>query len=205
MLALATLGCGIDDSVTEPNGPVTPSAGEEPARDDAEGPPAMPEGPTPAAAESATEDETAARVELVRQLIDDGMDINKADPEGRTPLMLAAFDGYTGVVELLLDHGAEVDHADGAGRTALMYASSGPFAPTVELLLARGANVNQLDAVEGWSALMLAAAEGNQPVVELLLRSGADHQAVDKDGDMAVDHARERGQAGVVALLESRS
>lgn len=204
-LTLATMGCGLGDSAAERNAPMTPPTGEERARDDAGDLSPMPEVPTPAAEEPAPVDETAARVELVRKMIDEGMDVNKSDADGRTALMVAAFDGYTGVVELLLDHGADVDHLDGAGRTALMYASSGPFTPTVELLLARRANVNQIDGDEGWSALMLAAAEGNLSVVEVLLRNGADQKAVDKDGDKAVDHARERGQSDVVALLESKS
>jgi hypothetical protein len=36
-----------------------------------------------------------------------------------------------------------------------------------------------------------------------LLRHGADIAATDRDGDSAMDHARERKQAEIVALLES--
>jgi ankyrin repeat protein len=144
-----------------------------------------------------------ARLERVRQSLEHGLDVNKADPSGRTAVMMAAFEGYTEVVKLLLDHGAEVGRRDGAGRTAMMYASSGPFPQTVELLVQNGAHVNRADTAEGWTALMLAAAEGHQPVVEALLRHGAMIEMADQDGDTAVDHARERGQTHIVALLES--
>ncbi len=145
----------------------------------------------------------AARVERVRRSLEQGLDVNKADADGRTAMMMAAFDGYTEVVEVLFDHGAEVDRRDASGRTALMYASSGPFPQTVELLIESGADVNHADDAEGWTALMMAAAEGHRPVVELLLRHGADIELTDQDGDSAVEHARERGQTDIVTLLES--
>lgn len=153
--------------------------------------------------EAAMDPETAARVERVRRSLEQGLDVDRADPEGRTSLMMAAFEGYTEVIEVLLDHGAEVDRMDVSGRTALMYASSGPFPQTVELLIDNGADVNHADNAEGWTALMMAAAEGHRPVVELLLTHGADVGLTDQDGDAAIDHARERGQTDIVALLES--
>jgi ankyrin repeat protein len=144
---------------------------------------------------------TAARVERVRQSLEQGMDVNKADGDGRTALMMAAFEGYTEVVRFLLDNGAEADLRDGAGRTAMMYASSGPFPQTVELLVQSGADVNVADNAEGWTALMFAAAEGQQAVVLVLARHGADIEVTDQDGDAAIHHARERGQTHIVALL----
>ena len=87
------------------------------------------------------------------------------DPENRTPMIFAAFNGHVQVVSFLLTEGAEVDFKDGNGRTALMYAASGPFAETVELLLDAGAEVNVQGSFEGFTALMTAAAEGQTEVV----------------------------------------
>lgn len=157
----------------------------------------------PEAKTQAMDPATEARVERVRGLLEQGMDVDKTDPDGRTSLMMAAFEGYTEVAEVLLDHGADVDRMDVSGRTALMYASSGPFPQTVKLLIENGAEVNRADSTEGWTALMFAAAEGHRLVVELLLRHGADIELTDQDGDAAIDHARERGQTDIVALLES--
>ncbi len=158
---------------------------------------------TPQSTALVTNPAAAARLERVRLSLEQGLDVNKADAEGRTSLMMAAFEGYTEVAELLLDYGAEVDSNDSAGRTALMYASSGPFPQTVELLIENGADVNRADTAERWTALMLAAAEGHRPVVEILLKHGADIALSDLDGDSAIDHARERGQTDIVALLGS--
>ena len=164
-------------------------------------PPEVPQTPEPVLA--GADPAAAARLKRVRQALEQGGDVNLADGNGRTALMMAAFEGHTDVVELLLEHGAEVDRRDGAGRTAVMYASSGRFPRTVELLLESGADVNHVDTAEGWTALMFAASEGLQPVVEVLLRGGAEIESTDQDGDTAIDHARERGQAHIVALLES--
>ena len=185
------IGCGAppDDSLQEvPRAAATPEDRE-----------------TPEATPPVTDPAAAARLERIRLSLEQGLDVNKADPGGRTALMMAAFEGYTEVVELLLDHGAEVDRRDSTGRTAMMYASSGPFPQTVEVLIQSGADVNVADTAEGWTALMFAAAEGHQPVVEVLLRHGADIEMTDQDGDAAVDHAREREQTHIVALLESWS
>lgn len=163
--------------------------------------------PEPTSSEPAPADldpAATARLEWVRRSIEQGLDVDEADAGGRTPLMMAAFEGITEVVALLLEHGAELDRRDEAGRTALMYASSGPFQETVELLVRNGAEIDAADTAEGWTALMFAAAEGHQPVVETLLRLGANPSSADQDGETAIDHARQRGQTHIVALLESR-
>ena len=166
---------------------------------------ATPEGAqTPETAPQAVDPVAAARLERVRSGIEQGLDVNRVDAEGRTALMMAAFEGYSDIVGLLLEHGAEVDKSDSAGRTALMYAASGPFPQTVKLLIQSGADVNHADEVEHWTALMLAAAEGHKPVVELLLQHGAKIDTTDEDGDSAIDHARRRGQKTIVDLLNSR-
>jgi len=59
----------------------------------------------------------------IRELFEDGVDINEKDNEGHTPLLVAAAKGYKNVVELLLQNGAERDAQDSDGNTALMIAA----------------------------------------------------------------------------------
>jgi len=138
-----------------------------------------------------------------QRLVAEGVAVDVVESEGRTPLMVAAFDGHRHVVSFLLVEGADVDHRDGNGRTALMYASSGPFVETVELLLDAGAEVDAQGLLEGFTALMTAAAEGQLDVVQLLLDRGADPAIQDVDGDTALTFALENGHHEVVSLLQA--
>jgi len=143
------------------------------------------------------------KLDEVERLVSKGTAVDTTDPDHRTPLMFAAFNGHTAVVGFLEEKGAAVDNKDINGRTALMYASSGPYEETVELLLTKGAEVNIQGTLEGFTALMTAAAEGQVEIVRVLLDRGADRNLEDKDGDTALSFARQQGHTEVVVLLET--
>ena len=46
---------------------------------------------------------------LTKQLLADGADVNAANPDGVTPLHLAAANGNMAIVQLLVDRGAEIN------------------------------------------------------------------------------------------------
>ena len=52
----------------------------------------------------------------VRQLVEQGADLNGADPNGITPLQVATSCGNVGMVNLLLEMGADPETASGAPR-----------------------------------------------------------------------------------------
>jgi len=141
--------------------------------------------------------------EVIENLLREDINVNAADPDGRTALMLSAFNGHSGIVALLINKGAETALVDGFGRTALHYASTGPFLPTVEFLLKNGADPNVVDSEEHFTALMFAAAEGHIDVVKILLEYHADPSLKDIDGDTAESFARQNGHEEVADLLES--
>lgn len=133
------------------------------------------------------------------------IDVNAADADGRTMLMLASYGGHATTVRLLCENKANPNMRDSNRRTALMYAASGPNAPTVEILLAHGAEVNITDGEEGWTALMFAAAEGHSDIVQMLLSKGADPGLMDIDGESAATFAQNNGHDDVVAMLGQSS
>lgn len=137
-----------------------------------------------------------------RAVAEAGLDAGASDQRGNTPLMLAAYNGHTAVVEFLLGRGAPVDARNQEGRTALMFAATGPFPETVSLLLRRDAAPNATDKAEGWSPLMFAAAEGNREVAEHLLEHGADPTLTDRDGETARTFAANGSHSAVVSLLD---
>ncbi len=144
----------------------------------------------------------AGDLQTLEKLLKEGADVNFADENGSTALMLASFNGRTAIVELLIKSGAEVNLADLNNRTALIYASSGPFAETVEVLLKNDAQPNLFDNVEKWTALMFAAAEGNTEVVKVLLENGASKEMTDIDGESAYDFALANQHSETAGLIK---
>ena len=62
-------------------------------------------------------------LQRVRELIDQGADVNKADTDGVTPLFIASLNGHDDVVKLILAASPEVNKADTDGVTPLYMAS----------------------------------------------------------------------------------
>ena len=75
----------------------------------------------------------------------------------------------------------------------------------VREVLKTGIDVNHVNNL-GWTALLEAVilgdgGEAHTEIVRLLLAAGADRSIADRDGVTALEHARRRGYAEMVALL----
>ena len=115
-------------------------------------------------------------LERVRQLIQDGQDVNSAS-YGWTPLMVAAHYGRDQIVRELIRAGADVNGKDIDKQTALHLASRRGHSSVVKTLAEAGANLNVLDW-RGMTPLMEAAHWGYANVVVELIRAGADVSVV---------------------------
>jgi ankyrin repeat protein len=87
--------------------------------------------------------------------------------EGRTPLMMAAYEGHIGRLRTLLERGADVNARDDDGDTALMFAAFKGHAVIVHLLLTHGADVEAM-AENGWTAVKAARSCRHYAVAEML-------------------------------------
>ncbi len=139
-------------------------------------------------------------VDIVRQLLDKGADVNAKDKDGYTALMEASGGGHVDVVNLLLAKGADINAKDKKRWTALMEASFGGHGDVVELLLAKGADVNA-KLENGRTALMGAAFGGHVDVEKRLLDKVDDVNEKEKNGETALMIASHKGHQLVEILL----
>ncbi|XP_039071029.1 integrin-linked protein kinase 1-like isoform X2 [Hibiscus syriacus] len=80
-------------------------------------------------------------VKGVEDLLNEGVDVNSIDLDGRTALHIAACEGHVEVVKLLLKRKANIDARDRWGSTAAADAKYYGNAEVYEILKARGAKV----------------------------------------------------------------
>lgn len=130
--------------------------------------------------------------------------VNEPNPEGFTPLGLAAFFGHGDAVKVLLDHGAAAGETDRSrfANTPLDAAVAANHADVVRILLAAGAPVNVRDSVRA-TPLHKAAQHGNMEVVRLLLEHGAEVTAVRDGGNTPLADALDQNRADVAEILRN--
>ena len=80
--------------------------------------------------------------EIVKELLQQGADINQRDDNGRTALMFAVINTHYETVKVLLDYGADVNATSNKGGTALMGAASAGDLRIAQALLDKGADVH---------------------------------------------------------------
>lgn len=164
---------------------------------------------------------------IVKLLLENGADPQKADALGRTPLNAAISKRSVAIVQLLLEHGADPMMADGNTWMPLLFAIDIKSATIVQILLEHGADPQQagtdkctpltaaitaesIDIVQlllergadpTGDALTAAINEEATPIVEMLLRHGADPTFRDEAGVTHLHYASSQGLIDIVKLL----
>ncbi|KAH7947100.1 hypothetical protein HPB52_007531 [Rhipicephalus sanguineus] len=119
-------------------------------------------------------------IEIVRFLLEKGVDPNCSSSTGLTALHLAAMRGGVPMCQLLMDHGAATDVLADGNKTPLFLAATNDRPRIVAFLLDKGAGIEDRD-VEGNSPLLGAVDSGSVEVVRLLLDRGADIDSRNND------------------------
>ncbi|KAL7968548.1 hypothetical protein HDV63DRAFT_378952 [Trichoderma sp. SZMC 28014] len=147
--------------------------------------------------------ETAQRgySNVVRKLVEIGVQPSIRGKRYQTALHIFAYEGNQSMVRFLAEHGAEIDARDTDSRTPLHWAAWNGKLETTRLLLSRRADVNVRDRLNR-TPLYGAAGGGHVDVVRLLLRSHADKtiRGGEKE-ETPLERAGKRKRMRIVELL----
>ncbi len=139
-------------------------------------------------------------VDIVKSLLERGVDINGCDATNRTPLDKAACKGNIEIVRLLIERGAEVDSRDQWDNTPLHGASLNGDIEVARELIDHGANVNPREHIH-WTPMHISAEYDHLEIVKLLLERGADVNAVNIQGKTPYQILVRRGHREMADLL----
>ena len=141
----------------------------------------------------------------VRQLLQEGVDVNAAQNDGMTALHWAATHDDAELARMLMYAGANGRATTRLGGfTALHLASKAGHMAVIEAMLEGGVDPS-VTTTTGVSPLMHAAASGDSGAVWALLEAGADPNAVETaNGQTALMFAAARDRVPVVRLLVRR-
>lgn len=151
----------------------------------------------------------ANAIDAARELIEAGADVNAKDRLHDSPYLYAGAEGRLEILKMTVAAGADLKAVNRYGGTALIPAAHHGHVEIVRYLLTTKTDIDHVNFL-GWTALLEAVILGDggpvyQEIVGLLLQAGADASIGDKEGVKSIDHARSRGLAEIVLLLEKAS
>ena len=162
--------------------------------------------------------------EVVRDLLERGVNVNNINNSNQTPLIIAASKkiyntkerlNNKNIINILLEKGVNIniDHRDNEHNTALNYAVENNKIEVVGDLLERGANVNNINN-NNQTPLIIAALKNfynienkliNENIINILLEEGVDINHQDNENNTALKYAMENGKIEVVNNLLDRN
>jgi ankyrin repeat protein len=146
-------------------------------------------------------------IEEARRLIVAGADVNAKDDIQDSPYLYAAAEGRLEILRLTLAAGADFKSTNRYGGTGLIPAAHHGHVEVVRELLKTSIDIDHVNRL-GWSALLEAIILGDGSaryveIVRLLVDARANVNIADGQGVTPLTHARQRGQAEVVRILEA--
>ena len=142
------------------------------------------------------------RMDIIRWLVDNDVDINAQVLSDSTPLIAAILAKRHRIYKYLIERGADVNAPSREGIGPLAYATVVNL-DTVKYLVENGANVNAPGSVI--PPLNMAALAGHLDIVKYLVDEGADVNATSINGVTAMKCAVSRGHQEIVEFLSRQS
>jgi len=107
-------------------------------------------------------------LEVLREFISSGADLDATDSRGRTPITLAAASGHYDAVALLVEHGADIDKQDQVQLNPFLIGCTTGDLTLVQMMLDAGTDLTRLTRFGG-NGIMPASEKGYLEIVEELL------------------------------------
>jgi ankyrin repeat protein len=147
-------------------------------------------------------------VAVARALITAGADVNAKDGMEDSPYLYAGAEGRVEILKMTLAAGADLKATNRYGGTALIPAAHHGHPEAVKMLLTTAIDKDHVNKL-GWTALLEAVILGDggathTEILRLLVEAGANVNIADRDGVTPLQHARRRGFAAMVRILEAR-
>lgn len=103
----------------------------------------------------------------IREFLNSGININSKDFGNKTPLMYAAEDGATEIIDYLLKNGANINDIDIRGDSSLIIALKNNNIKAAKFLIERGADLSIINE-EDKTALTIAKDIDSKEIIELI-------------------------------------
>jgi len=148
----------------------------------------------------------SGKTKLALEQIRAGADVNRAQPDGTSPLIWAVDRTEYEIAEALIAKKANVNAKNEFGVTPLTVAARQSNARLVKLLLDAGAKVDSANP-DGETALMMAISGGDVSVVQMLVNAGANVNMIEefhRQTPLMYAAASNRNAAQMVKLLLSK-
>ena len=146
-------------------------------------------------------------VPVARALIAAGADVNAKDDIQDSAFLYAGAEGRIEILKMTLPT-ADLKSTNRYGGTALIPAAHHGHTEAVRILLATAIDKDHVNRL-GWTALLEAVilSDGgpvHSEIVRLLVEAGANVNIADREGVTPLQHAKRRGYAAMVRILEAR-
>lgn len=142
--------------------------------------------------------------EMLRVLLDKGVDINTTNNDGDTALISSVWGDSLACMQLLISRGADLNKQNKRGISALLMACQNQNSSKAELLIKAGCNISQTD-FSGMSALHKAAINGDMALILLLMENGIQINAKDSAKLTALDYAMRYARNDAVVVLQDKA
>ncbi|KAK7428247.1 hypothetical protein QQZ08_005313 [Neonectria magnoliae] len=136
----------------------------------------------------------------VRDLMNEGADVNVQGGRFSNALQAASFGGHLEVVQLLLDKGANITVANNNGWTPVNNAAANGHLEVAKLLVDKGADIMVADN-NGWTPLLISSKRGHAAIVRLLQLHQVNPNSTSKSERTPLSWASQKNNEAVIQVL----